>query len=94
MIRFSRIFAVALALVGASAPRVVADRHEDVSLDQIPEKARTMIEKQVGDGQIQDIDREKRDNMVVFEVEYKDVSGREFEMMVAEDGRLLDKRPE
>lgn len=50
--------------------------------------------KHVADGTIEEIDRDVEGGKTVYEVEYRDASGKEFELKVAEDGRLLANRPD
>jgi hypothetical protein len=86
-----KVFGVAVALTGMSS---LATADTDMSLDKLPAKAKATIEKQIGDGKLDDIDEEKRMNQTVFEVEYTSAKGAHFEIVVAENGKLLDKRAE
>ncbi|HVK88698.1 MAG TPA: PepSY domain-containing protein [Kofleriaceae bacterium] len=86
---------IATTLIAGSAVPVLADDDVDVKLDDVGQQAKTTIEKQVGkDGKIEDIEREQRKSKTVYEVEYRDAKGAKYEIVVAEDGKLLDKRPE
>jgi len=67
---------------------------DEIPLDQVPEAARQTIMKHVADGTIEEIDRDVEGGKTVYEVEYRDASGKEFELKVAEDGRLLANRPD
>lgn len=87
--------AIATTLIGGSAVPALADDDTDVKIDDVGQKAKATIEKQVGkDGMIDDIEREQHKTKVVYEVEYNDAKGAKYEIVVAEDGKLLDKRPE
>jgi uncharacterized membrane protein YkoI len=92
MTRIACIVGVTMALISASAVSALAD--EDVMLDQVPAKAKATIGKQVANGRIDDIDRELRNGEVVYEVEYRDDSGAEYEIVVAADGRILHRQRE
>jgi hypothetical protein len=87
-----KVFAVAMALTGMSS-LATADS-KDVSLEQLPAKAKATIDKQIGDGKLDEIEQEMRMNQTVFEVEFTDAKGAKFEIVVAENGKLLDKRAE
>ncbi|HLV60962.1 MAG TPA: PepSY domain-containing protein [Fredinandcohnia sp.] len=65
---------------------------EDVPLEQVPEAARRTIQEHVGDGTIEDVERDREKGRVVYEVEYRDPTGTEFELKVGEDGELIAKR--
>lgn len=67
---------------------------DEIPLDQVPEAARQTIMKHVADGTIEEIDRDVEGGKTVYEVEYRDANGAEFEMKVTEDGRLLENRPD
>ena len=57
-------------------------------------KVRETIRQHVQNGRIEEIDREQRASGVVYEIEYTTADGIEYEMDVAEDGRLLTKKQE
>jgi len=65
---------------------------DELSLEQVPDAARKTIQEQVASGTIEEIDRDVEGGQTVYEVEYRDASGKEFELKVAEDGRLLGNR--
>ena len=86
---------IATTLIGGSVLPALADMEDEVKIEDVGEKAKAAIEKQVGkDGKIEDIEREQRKSKTVYEVEYRDAKGAKYEIVVAEDGKLLDKRPE
>lgn len=72
-------------------PGSMTSEDQKVTLDQIPDAAKKTIKKEIGDGKFTDADKEMRGNKVVYEVEYTDAKGKRFELIVAEDGKLLDK---
>lgn len=88
MSKFSLI-ALACALVVAFAARASAD---DVSIDDVPPEVKTAIEQHVGDGKVEDIERERRRGRTVYEIEFEDSKGRDFELVLAEDGSVISKR--
>ena len=78
-------------LVGSGSP---GHADQKVSLGEISAKARETIGRQVGDGQIDEIEREQKRNQIVYEVEFTTASGLKYEIDVAEDGTLLGKEQE
>lgn len=87
----SKILGLAIVLVGVSAADAKAD---DVSLSDVPEEARRTIEQNVGDGHIEHIERDRRRGETVYEVDFEDRDGRDYELVVAKDGRVITKRRE
>jgi ABC-type sugar transport system substrate-binding protein len=93
MQRLALVLALALLATGVTtASQARAD--QKVTIDQVPAKVRETIRQHVQDGRIEEIDREQRASGVVYEVEYTAADGIEYEMDVAEDGRLLAKKRE
>lgn len=88
MFRTSTILGVSLALIGAAQLNASA---EEVKLDQVPASARAVISKHVKDGKIDDIDRETKNKKVIYDVEFRDEKGVKYEMVVGEDGRVLQQ---
>jgi uncharacterized membrane protein YkoI len=90
---------LAMVLIGAAAiPALANDDHHDkdkenLKLDEVQGQAKAQIEKQVGkDGAIEDIEREHRDGKIVYEVEFRDKGGQQYEIVVSDTGKLLSKR--
>lgn len=67
---------------------------EAIPLDQVPEQARQTIQQHVGEGTIEEVERDTENGKVVYEVEYEDAAGEDYELKVSEDGQLLAKRPD
>ncbi|HEX3624004.1 MAG TPA: hypothetical protein VH280_01115 [Verrucomicrobiae bacterium] len=63
---------------------------KEVSLDEVPARARATVKNHIGDGTILRVDRsfEKRDNALPFEVEGRK-DGKPFDFSVAPRGRFL-----
>jgi outer membrane biosynthesis protein TonB len=72
-------------------PRMV-EKDTEVQLESIPEKARATIENQVGNGMLKEAERERHGDKIVYEVEFTDENGNDFEILVDEEGKLLEKR--
>lgn len=84
--------AIAGVLIGGSALPVLADEDQKVELTEVSAKAKAEIEKQVGkEGTIEKIEKEQRTDKVVYEVEYRDKKGTEYEIVVSDQGKLLAK---
>jgi hypothetical protein len=82
-LRFTVIVAV-LVVAGVGSGK-------DISLSEVPQPVRDTIERETKGFEIDDIDREKDDGKVVYEVEAESTDGRRSEMVVAEDGSLIKK---
>ncbi len=67
---------------------------EEIPLEQVPEQARQTIQQHVADGTIEEVERDREDGKIVYEVEYRDAAGDDYELKVSEDGQLLAKRPD
>lgn len=78
--------AAALAVVGGVALTVWA---ADISLGQIPEKAKAALLKLAGDNKIIEIESEKENGVQVFEAGWL-VNGKPVEAEVTADGELLE----
>lgn len=83
-----RIWAILAAVLLSTS----AWADDEIPLDQVPDAARKTIQDHVADGTIEEIDKDVEAGRTVYEVEYRDASGREYELKVAEDGSLLAKR--
>jgi len=86
---------LAMVLIGAAAIPALAndDNDKNLKLDEVQGQAKAEIQKQVGkDGAIEDIDREHRNGKVVYEVEFRDKGGQQYEIIVSDAGKLLSKR--
>lgn len=83
-----------LAICAGLAIAAPAQADEKVTLDQVPAKVKETIQKHVQNGKIDEIEKEHRKTGVVYEVEYTTADGVEYEIDVAEDGKLLNKKRE
>jgi hypothetical protein len=63
---------------------------EEVSIKQVPKRVRATILKESKGGKIEEIEREKEDGKVIFEVEVL-IDGKEIELKIAPNGKLLSK---
>ena len=61
----------------------------DVSLSELPQAVRVTIEQETKGFEIEDIDSDRDDGKVVYEVEAESADGRRTEFVVAEDGSLI-----
>ena len=87
MMKFMKLPAVGLALALALPLPSAAD---EVPLEQVPPAVRTTIEREVGNGRIQEIERETREGRRVYEVEFiRD--NREQEIHITEDGTVVKR---
>lgn len=74
--------------VGLAAPAAVSA--DEVRLEQLPAAVRATVERETRGGRIKEIEREERGGRRVYEVEFVR-DGREHEILVAEDGKVLEK---
>lgn len=64
---------------------------EDVTLEQLPPAVRATVDRETQGGQIKDIERDTKGGQVVFEVEFS-LDGKAYELDIAEDGKLIERR--
>ncbi|HEX6213140.1 MAG TPA: PepSY domain-containing protein [Methylomirabilota bacterium] len=83
------LIAVALAafVILLSPARSPAD---EVSLEQVPPAVRATIERELGGGRLEEIERETKNGRTVYEVELVR-DGKEREVHIAEDGTVLKR---
>ena len=81
------VLAVVLAVVLAAPVLAMAD---SVPLEQVPAAVRATIERELGDGRLEEIERETRDGRPVYEVEFTR-NDKEHEVLIAEDGTVLKR---
>jgi uncharacterized protein YpmB len=79
-------FVMVLALAGS------AGAGEEVSLDQVPDAVKQTIQHETKGGKLDSIEEEhKKGKPIVYEVEYTAADGKEYELKISEDGKLLKK---
>lgn len=84
---------VAVAAAGGivlAAPLVYAD---DVRMDDLPRPVRDTVQREIGQGQISEIERDREPEGTVYEVEYRE-NGQKFELDVGEDGHVIRRHPD
>ena len=64
---------------------------DDLTFDELPAPVRTTVEREVGAGQIQEIERDIKRGQAVYEIEFYD-RAKKFEIEVGADGKLLDRK--
>jgi uncharacterized membrane protein YkoI len=80
---------IALVLAVVLAVPALA-RADSLPLEQVPAAVRAAIEREVGDGRLEEIERETRDGRPVYEVEFTR-NNTEHEVLIAEDGTVLKR---
>jgi hypothetical protein len=85
------LVAALLVLIGAHASLVFAA--DDVSLSEVPQAVRAVIERETKGLEIDEVERDKDDGKIVYEVDAEN-DDREIKLKVAEDGTLLEKEEE
>ena len=76
-----------VALLAAAPSRA----GEDLTLEQLPAAVRATVERETKGGQITDIERDREAGKTIIEVEFI-LDGKSYELDVAEDGTLLERR--
>jgi len=85
------LVATLLTLVGVNTGRVFGGK--DVSLSEVPQAVRATIERELKDAEINDIERDKDDGKIVYEVDAEN-DDRQVKLKIAENGTLLEKEEE
>jgi uncharacterized membrane protein YkoI len=82
---------ILLVLIGLGlvAGMAIAGNDENISLSQVPAKAREALLKLAKGAQITEVEREKEHGMIFYEAEWK-VNGREKEAKVTAEGALVE----
>ncbi|MHC4193500.1 MAG: PepSY domain-containing protein, partial [Planctomycetota bacterium] len=83
--------AALLVLIGAHTSQVFAA--DDVSLSDVPQAVRAVIERETEGFEIDEVEQDKDDGKIVYEVDAEN-DDREIKLKVAEDGTLLEKEEE
>jgi uncharacterized membrane protein YkoI len=93
----SSVTCVSLFVVSAAVVTAAEQEGEQneikVQLKDCPEAVQKTIKKEAGDGKIVEVEKEREDGTVVYEAEVI-IDGQEYEITVAEDGKLLGKEKE
>lgn len=67
---------------------------EDVTMQELPQPVRETVQREVGRGQLGDLERDQERGQTVYEVEFVDTNGQKIELDIAEDGTLLSRVPD
>lgn len=81
----------ALCLPAVLSVTGVAAAGQDVTLDQLPPAVRATLEKETKGGSIKDIEKDREAGKDIYEVEFT-MDGHDWELDIAADGKLLEKR--
>ncbi len=85
------LVAALLTLLGVNTPPVFGGK--DVSLSQVPQTVRDTIERETKGFDIDDLERDKDDGKIVYEVDAEN-DDRQIKLKIAEDGTLLQREEE
>jgi len=64
---------------------------KNVPLEQLPAPVRATIERETAGGQIKEIEQDHEGGQLIYEVEFTQ-GGQQFELDIAADGKLLERR--
>jgi hypothetical protein len=88
-------------LLAASLPRAllcalllspaVSIAGQDMKLEQLPAAVRATVERETKGGRITDIEQDHEGGQLIYEVEFT-LDGKEYELDIAADGKLLERR--
>ena len=94
-VNIKRTFAIVGGVIATIALAGLASAQEEVevSLDQVPKAVQETILREAAGGKITEIEQETKDGKTMYEAEYKR-DGREIEIKIAPDGRLLGRKIE
>ena len=87
MARATQIAALLTSLL--CMPAVALADDDDVTLEELPEAVRQTALREVKDGTITDIERDTERGVTVYEVEFIEKDGKQFELDIGADGTLL-----
>lgn len=66
---------------------------DHVAMEKVPAPVRATIQRETKGGQIKGIEKDLDEGVLVYEVEFTR-DGKAFELVVAADGKLLDRHPD
>jgi len=84
--RFGLLIAVIL-MAGAS-------QGKDISLSEVPAAVRATIERELKDAEIDDLERDRDDGKIVYEIDAKGDNDNDIKLKIAEDGTVLELEKE
>ncbi len=64
---------------------------DNLTIEQLPPAVRATVDQETRGGQIKDIERDREAGQVVYEIEFT-LDGKAYELEIAEDGKLLERR--
>src|SRR5205823_1947539 len=62
-----------------------------VAIEEVPAAAKATLQQRAGDGKIDEVKKETEDGKTTYEADAT-IGGKEYEIEVAEDGTLLEKK--
>ena len=69
------------------------EQERDVTIDEVPAAVKATILKEAGDNEIEEIEEETKNGVTTYEAEWHE-GGKEIEIKVAPDGKLLAREVE
>ena len=88
-LRYRNLTVLAVATAVLLSLSALSSYADDVSLSEVPQAVRTLIERETKGFDIDDIERDKDDGKIVYEVDAENDSG-EMKLKIAADGTLLE----
>lgn len=93
LLTFTAVAAIIVAawlLVAASG---CAGHETTVTLNDLPPAVRATLEKETAGGTVTEIEKETKNGKVVYSADAK-IDGKEYDIAIAEDGKLISKELE
>jgi len=85
-----QLFTIALFQAALLVP-ALSYADQDVTLEQLPPAVRATVDQETKGGVIKDIERDDKAGQVTYEVEFT-LDGKAYELDIAEDGKVIQKR--
>jgi len=83
---------VALLLVGFSGSVVFGGK--DIELSEVPQVVRSAIERELKNAKIDDLERDKDNGKIVYDVKAETENNRNINLKVAADGTIIKEKRE
>jgi uncharacterized membrane protein YkoI len=79
---------LAAALAAMAVPAFAADK---VEMNALPKAAQETIRREIGNNKPISLTKTTKNNRAVYDVEWEEADGTNYEMRVRQDGKILEK---
>jgi hypothetical protein len=85
----------ALSLSASLVCLVACSKHEvKVSMGDLPAPVKATLEKESKGGKVTEIEKESKDGKTVYSADVTTADGKNWDVTVGEDGKLISKKPD